>query len=140
VYTEYEAIETNAERKPAPDLVNHPPHYTHSGIEAIAVIDAWGLGFCLGNVVKYIARAEHKGTQLQDLKKARWYLDHEIQRLGAVAPAPAPAPAPEVETCDWRFRGAIGDRCGLTSDHEVHEEGSSNFNHRFYIAPSKVEP
>jgi hypothetical protein len=83
MHTEYEASEMNAERKPAPDLVNHPPHYKQGGIETIDVIDAWGLGFCLGNVVKYISRAEHKGSAIQDLEKAFWYLKHEIERRKA---------------------------------------------------------
>jgi hypothetical protein len=83
VYTEYEAIEMNAEREPTPDLVNHPPHYKQGGIETIDVIEAWGLGFCLGNVVKYISRAEHKGSAIQDLEKAFWYLKHEIERRKA---------------------------------------------------------
>jgi hypothetical protein len=75
---------TEPEPEPKPvDLVNSPPHYTHGDIETIAVIDAWGLGFCLGNVVKYIARAEHKGTPVQDLEKALWYLKHEIERRKA---------------------------------------------------------
>jgi len=81
MHTEYEASEMNAERKP--DLVNRPAHYTHGGVETIDVIDAWGLGFCLGNVVKYISRAEHKGTPVQDLEKALWYLKHEIERRKA---------------------------------------------------------
>jgi hypothetical protein len=60
--------------------VDHPAHYggADSPYEAIKVIEAWGLGFCLGNTVKYIARAEHKGATVQDLEKARWYLDREI--------------------------------------------------------------
>jgi len=62
------------------DPINHPPHYTHGDIEPIDAIEAWGLGFCLGNVVKYIARAGHKGDRLEDLKKARWYLEREIKR------------------------------------------------------------
>jgi hypothetical protein len=62
------------------DQVNHPAHYTRGGIEAIDVIEAWDLGFCLGNTVKYIARAGHKGDALEDLRKARWYLDREIAR------------------------------------------------------------
>src|SRR5262249_32453004 len=64
------------------DLVNHPPHYGggENKYEAIKVIDAWELSFCLGNVVKYICRADSKGNKLEDLKKARWYLDHEIER------------------------------------------------------------
>jgi hypothetical protein len=67
------------------DMVNHPQHYggKDNPYEAIKVIEAWGLGFCLGNTVKYIARAGKKVTAklLEDLKKARWYLDREISRL-----------------------------------------------------------
>ncbi|MCK1583237.1 DUF3310 domain-containing protein [Bradyrhizobium sp. 168] len=66
------------------DAVNHPPHYggADSPYEAIKVIEAWGLGFCLGNTVKYISRAGKKADPvLQDLKKARWYLDRAIQAL-----------------------------------------------------------
>jgi hypothetical protein len=68
---------------PGIERVDHPSHYGGAGnpYEAIKVIEAWGLGFCLGNAVKYIARHEHKGAPLEDLKKARWYLDREIQRL-----------------------------------------------------------
>ena len=63
------------------DSVNHPTHYGgDTAYEAIKVIEAWKLGFCLGNTVKYIARAERKGSPLEDLKKARWYLDREIAK------------------------------------------------------------
>lgn len=65
------------------DEVNHPTHYTHSAVEVIAAIEAWRLGFHLGNVVKYIARAGLKGGpggRILDLRKARWYLDREIER------------------------------------------------------------
>jgi hypothetical protein len=65
----------------ARDTINQPPHYTHASIEPIDVIESWRLNFHLGNVVKYVARAEHKGTQLDDLRKGRWYLDREIARL-----------------------------------------------------------
>jgi hypothetical protein len=63
------------------DPINHPPHYGgDSTYEAIKVIEAWGLGFCLGNALKYICRAGRKGTEsrIADLQKARWYLDREI--------------------------------------------------------------
>lgn len=60
--------------------VNHPTYYQAGGIEAIDVIEAWGLGFCLGNTVKYIARAGKKGNRLTDLKKAAWYLNREIEK------------------------------------------------------------
>ena len=63
------------------DPVEHPQHYTFGGIEVIDAIEAWALGFHLGNVVKYVVRAAHKGQHLEDLRKARWYLDREIQRL-----------------------------------------------------------
>ncbi len=63
------------------DPINRPSHYTYSAIEPIDAIEAWELGFHLGNVVKYIARAGRKGSEVQDLKKARWYLDRAIQTL-----------------------------------------------------------
>lgn len=72
-----------------PEAVNHPPHYGggDNPYEAIKVIEAWGLDFCLGNTAKYISRAGKKSTdsELQDLKKARWYLDRRIQQLEAKA-------------------------------------------------------
>lgn len=65
------------------DMINHPPHYKRGGIEAIDVIEAWGLGFCLGNALKYIARAGHKAGDdpVQALEKAAWYLRRHIERL-----------------------------------------------------------
>jgi len=63
------------------ESIDHPPHYTFGAIEVIDAIEAWLLGFHLGNVVKYVARAEHKGDRLADLKKARWYLEREISRM-----------------------------------------------------------
>ncbi len=64
------------------ETVDHPPHYKLGGIEAIDVIEAWGLGFCLGNAVKYVSRAGRKPgvDPVEDLKKARWYLEREIER------------------------------------------------------------
>jgi len=63
--------------------INHPVHYggENNPYEAIKVIEAWNLGFCLGNVIKYISRAGKKEDFLKDLKKARWYLDRFIQKL-----------------------------------------------------------
>lgn len=71
------------------EAVDHPAHYggADNPYEAIKVIEAWGLGFCLGNTVKYIARAEHKGATVQDLEKARWYLDREIAKRKAASPS-----------------------------------------------------
>jgi hypothetical protein len=65
------------------DPVNHPDHYggKDNPYEAIKVIEQWGLGFHLGNTVKYISRAGKKGSTLEDLKKARWYLDRFIANM-----------------------------------------------------------
>lgn len=62
------------------DPVNHPQHYTShpSGIEVIQITEH--MGFCLGNAVKYILRADLKGNPVEDLKKAAWYIDREIQK------------------------------------------------------------
>jgi len=63
------------------DIINKPEHYIHGGIETWDVIEAWKLNYNLGNVVKYISRADHKGKRLEDLQKARAYLDREIELL-----------------------------------------------------------
>ena len=63
------------------DNVNHPPHYKTGGIEVIDYIEAKNLNYHLGNVVKYISRADHKGNKLEDLEKARWYLDRAINAV-----------------------------------------------------------
>lgn len=81
-YLDHSCRENWEKLKPA-DPVNHPPHYNKGKIEPIDVIKDWGLGFCLGNTVKYIARCFHKGSTIQDLEKARWYLDREIADLKA---------------------------------------------------------
>jgi len=62
------------------DQVNNPAHYTDGGIQTIDFIEAKGLNFHLGNVVKYISRAGKKGDNLEDLLKAQWYLNREIER------------------------------------------------------------
>jgi hypothetical protein len=67
--------------EPKADPVNHPAHYKVGGIETIDFIEAKKLGYNLGNVVKYITRADHKGNRKQDLEKALWYLNREIQSL-----------------------------------------------------------
>jgi hypothetical protein len=63
-----------------PETVNHPSHYGGADnlYETIKVIEAWGLGFNLGNCVKYVSRAGKKGDRLEDLRKAAFYLNREI--------------------------------------------------------------
>lgn len=64
------------------DNVNHPSHYAEGRkYEPIDVILDWGLGFNLGNTVKYISRAGRKDDIIQDLEKAAWYLNKEIEVL-----------------------------------------------------------
>ena len=75
------------------DRVNHPPHYQGRGIEAIDVIEAFNLDFCLGNAVKYILRAgrkpisgiseEMRTAEIEDLEKALWYINRRIGDLSA---------------------------------------------------------
>ena len=63
------------------DEINKPAHYTKNGFEVIDIIEAWGLGYRLGNVLKYVLRHQDKGNPLKDLKKAQWYLSREIETL-----------------------------------------------------------
>jgi hypothetical protein len=74
-------IETMLENEGLVDLVNQPPHYKSKGnIESIDVIESFELGFNLGNAVKYILRCNKKGNKKQDLEKAIWYLNRELQK------------------------------------------------------------
>jgi hypothetical protein len=65
----------------ADDKINHPSHYKVGGIETIDFIEAKDLGYHLGNVVKYISRADHKDNKLENLKKAQWYLNRAVANL-----------------------------------------------------------
>lgn len=82
------ASATNRAAPPAISSVDHPAHYGAASdpYEAIKVIEAWRLGFCLGNTVKYVSRAGKKGHALEDLRKARWYLTRAIEALEAGRP------------------------------------------------------
>jgi hypothetical protein len=83
------------------DPVNSPAHYTQhpSGVECIEVTEH--MNFCRGNAVKYIWRAGEKGREIEDLRKARWYLDREIARLeGASVEAPREGYALREEKCE----------------------------------------
>lgn len=73
---------------PPSDPVNNPAHYTDGGIETIDYIEAKGLGYHLGNAVKYISRAGKKGTNqgLEDLRKAQWYLARAIEKNEYASP------------------------------------------------------
>ena len=63
------------------EMVDHPAHYNSTKFEVIDIIEEFKLGFHLGNVIKYVLRAPLKGNIVEDLKKARWYLDRYIKCL-----------------------------------------------------------
>ncbi len=63
------------------DMINHPKHYTFARFEVIDVIEDWKLGYHLGNAIKYIARSKHKGREIEDLRKAMWYIQRYIEIL-----------------------------------------------------------
>jgi len=69
----------------ANDTVNHPPHYTAhpSGVECITISEH--MNFCIGNAIKYLWRADSKSNPVEDLEKARWYIDREIARRRRIA-------------------------------------------------------
>lgn len=92
--TDYERMSSTSNGKEVPinksfDDVQNPQHYTDSKIEVIDYIEDKNLGFCLGNVVKYVSRAGKKHSadktdkekEIQDLNKAKWYLDRRIKEL-----------------------------------------------------------
>lgn len=87
------------------DPVNHPSHYTShpSGVECITVTEH--MSFNVGNAIKYLWRAGQKGAQLQDLEKARWYVDREIKRL---APKEVKQDEPDPLRDAERFTSLVG--------------------------------
>tara|TARA_R110000868_G_scaffold66014_14_gene197070 strand:- start:3826 stop:4167 length:342 start_codon:yes stop_codon:yes gene_type:complete len=88
------------------DAINKPAHYNSGKFEVIDVIEDWNLGFNLGNTVKYISRAGKKDPtkHLEDLKKARWYLDREINNLDKQLNTSMPVlTVPEPEKLGWNL-------------------------------------
>lgn len=81
VFTSNKPVAELIKDSATPDMVNSPPHYKAGGIETIDFIEAKNLNYNLGNVVKYITRADLKGNRKQDLAKALWYLQREINTM-----------------------------------------------------------
>ena len=73
-------VEWEQEQYMKNDSVNSPKHYTAGKYEVIEVIEDWDLNFRLANTVKYVARHKHKGKPLEDLEKALWYLQREVDQ------------------------------------------------------------
>ena len=90
------------------DPINHPQHYTQhpSGVECIQITEH--MGFNLGNAIKYIWRADLKADAIEDLEKARWYIDRELQKRGTVHVAPTyhrPSKTPPRKSTDDEVYG-----------------------------------
>lgn len=83
------------------DLINHPPHYTShpSGVECIEIVQH--MNFCLGNAIKYIWRAGLKGDEVEDLKKARWYIERELALRTGDDRVETKPPKPCLRDHDW---------------------------------------
>ena len=81
--TQEEVIDFNRNEHCKKETINHPTHYggEDNTYEAIKVIEAWDLGFNLGNTIKYVSRAGKKLDILEDLEKASWYINREINKL-----------------------------------------------------------
>ena len=76
-YAAQAAQAAQAEQK---DLINSPDHYTAGGIETIDFIEAKQSGYHVGNAIKYLSRAKFKGDYLENIKKAQWYINREVER------------------------------------------------------------
>lgn len=110
--------------------VNHPSHYNTGKIEVIDAIEDWCLGFHEGNVIKYVARAKHKGKELEDLKKAAWYFERRIRQIEPIGPIELKGPADKMKRCgvstvsmeykDGRFKG-IAEVVAIGSPSDVRE-------------------
>lgn len=83
IFAESKKELVKSQKSPA-SRVDHPSHYNSGKIEVIDAIEDWNLNFSRGNAVKYVARAglKEKETEIEDLEKAIWYIQREIQRLG----------------------------------------------------------
>lgn len=121
------------------DLVNSPKHYqspktTRAGdrLEALDVIKAFDLGFNLGNAVKYICRAEHKGATIQDLKKAAFYINDHIADLEA-------GRKPGAETTSKRGRQLKPGVYNAKVAEIVHDSGSNVAKVLFQVGKRKKE-
>ncbi|MBI5449356.1 DUF3310 domain-containing protein [Candidatus Gottesmanbacteria bacterium] len=82
--TDQTANQSEIAKEIVADLINHPPHYTKGKIEVIDFIADQQMGYLDGNIIKYVARYRHKGSAVDDLKKAKWYLEKLIEQAEGV--------------------------------------------------------
>lgn len=119
--------------------VNHPQHYGGGNnlYEAIKVIEAWNLDFCLGNTVKYISRAGKKDAAklIEDLKKAAWYLERKINSLEVDDQSAAELGPPTQEIIEF-LKGNMYSEPGAL--YGIYDEIHSSFESKFYpVQPAK---
>ena len=100
------------------EAVNHPSHYNFGQYEVLSIIQAYDLSFCTGNALKYLARAGKKGDEVEDLKKAHFYLNQAVMTEGFRVPHPNPnRPSIEEIKKDWALDGSKWDACELILKH-----------------------
>ena len=126
--------------------VNHPPHYNAHGpldadgsaqYEAIKVIEDWGLGFCLGNALKYICRAPHKRKVREDLEKALWYIERGIEHPEVVRMKSARKIPHGTVSAAWGLPNLLAYAVAMLYDGEVEEAGETL---RSYLEDAKALP
>lgn len=101
------------------EAVNHPSHYNFGQYEVIDVIQAYDLSFCTGNALKYLARAGKKGDEVEDLKKAHFYLNRAVMTEGFRVSHPNQnRPSIEEIKKDWALGGSKWDACELILKHD----------------------
>ena len=98
------------------EKINHPEHYKGNKYEAIDIIDDYQLGFNLGNAVKYILRAGKKGDTAEDLKKAKWYIEHKICKLMNVKEKSKEQCSKRCSECKWFGTNECTMFCRVFSD------------------------
>ena len=99
------------------DPVTHPSHYNHGNYEVIDVINDWKLNFNIGNTLKYLARSDHKGKKLEDLKKAKFYLEYEIARLAEEERAKKVFSGPTMMASVAAYVAPQEEKCVIPSGH-----------------------
>jgi hypothetical protein len=129
--------------------VDHPRHYNACGpkdedgtakFEVIKIIEDWGLGFCLGNALKYICRAPHKGKQIEDLEKALWYIRRACNHPETLKARSARNMHPRVVSKAWGLADDLGDAVVTLYDGDIHLVEAVLVNYIAELKASLVRP
>jgi hypothetical protein len=117
------------------DKINHPQHYTRGGIECIDYIESWGMDYKQGNIIKYVTRFKDKGG-VEDLKKARWYIDRLIEELDADVTVWQRTPSPNA----GRGTATVGDKYTPAQDDWSRSHLPLDISGKVISSPSEVMP